>query len=101
MVTEQPDSNGDQLAAEDAGTLLPFSSENPLMVGMPVVAIDGEVLGTVAEERDGLFKVAAMLAEDYWLPTDLIAGMAPGGDLVVSVDREGLDAAKLEAPDEG
>lgn len=90
----EPDSD------DAAGNLLPFDRESTLMVGTPLVSVDGEVLGTVGDDDGGRFKVAAPLAEDYWLPKDLIAGMAPGGDLVVSVPKEDLDAVKVAGPDE-
>ena len=79
--------------------LLPIAGDGPLMIGTPVVALDGEVLGTVSEDVGERFKVAALMATDYWLPKQLLAGMAPGGDLIVSVDRHSLDAAKVAAPD--
>ncbi len=81
--------------------LIPFDEGAPLMVGTPVVASDGESLGTVDGVAADRFKVAALLAPDYWLPRRLITGMAPGGDIVVSVLQDELDAAKVEAPDEG
>lgn len=98
MNDEQPGRNAGE-AAEGSG-LLPVSSQAPLMLGTPVVAADGEVLGTVGEDAGDRFKVAAPLAEDYWLPKEAIAGMAPGGDLVVSAEKDDLDEAKVAAPDE-
>lgn len=93
-------SAGDDTAGTEADALIPIATDAPLMIGNPVVAADGDVLGTVDEDAGDRFKVAAPMAEDYWLPRHLIAGMAPGGDLVVSVDKESLDSAKLAAPDE-
>lgn len=100
MVNEQEPENteGENLDAEGQ-PLLPVDADAPLMFGLPVVAADGEVLGTVDEDVAGRFKVAAPMAADYWLPKNLIAGMAPGGDLIVSVDKHTLDAAKVAEPD--
>jgi len=81
--------------------LLPFSMDTPLMEGTPVEAADGAVLGTVAEDAGDRFKISTPLAADYWLPKASIAGMAPGGDLVVSVRSEEIDEAKVSGPDEG
>ena len=82
------------------GDLLPFAMDTPLMEGTPVEAADGEVLGTVAEEAGDRFKISAPLAPDYWLPKASIAGVAPGGDLVVSVRSEEIDQAKVPGPDQ-
>jgi hypothetical protein len=86
---------------ESGDSLLPIDEGTPLMVGMPVVASDGESLGTVDGVAGDRFKVAALLAQDYWLPRNLIAGMAPGGDIVVAVRQDDVDAAKVDGPDEG
>jgi hypothetical protein len=92
---------GDGTSEAEEQALLPISTEAPLMVGTPVVAIDGDVLGTVDNDTADRFKVAAPMAEDYWLPKQLIAGMAPGGDLIISVEKHTLDASKVAAPEEG
>jgi len=84
----------------DDAELLPFAADAPLMVGLPVDAADGQTLGTVAEDAGDRFKIAAPLAPDYWLPRSLIAGMAPGGDLVVSVSSVDIDDVKLPDPDD-
>jgi hypothetical protein len=100
MVNEQePESADGEAPDAEEQPLLPVDIDAPLMFGLPVVASDGEVLGTVDEDAGGRFKVAAPMATDYWLPKQLIAGMAPGGDLIVSVDRHTLDAAKVAEPD--
>jgi hypothetical protein len=100
MVDEHnPGSADNEAPASEEQSLLPIAVDAPLMIGLPVVAADGEVLGTVDEDVAGRFKVAAPMAADYWLPKQLIAGMAPGGDLIVSVDRHTLDAAKVAEPD--
>ena len=80
--------------------LLPFSAETPMMTGAPVVDEDGETLGTVDVDAGDRFKVATMLAPDYWLPKSAIIGIAPGGDVVVGVEHDDLDEVKVEAPDE-
>ncbi len=80
--------------------LLPFDEGNALMEGTPVDTADGDVLGTVAADAGDRFKISAPLAPDYWLPRSLIAGVAPGGDLVVSVGHDQLDDAKVEGPEE-
>jgi hypothetical protein len=53
----------------------------------------------VDDDAGDRFKVAAMLAPDYWLPKDAIAGIAPGGDLVVRVEADDIDDIKLEPED--
>ena len=82
-----------------AGDLLPFSADSPLMTGTPVVDEDGEALGTVGEDAGDRFKVAAPMAPDYWLPKSAIAGIAPGGDLVLSVEADDLDEIRLDDED--
>ena len=86
---------------EEMGTdeLLPFSADSPLMIGTPVVAADGETLGTVGEDAGDRFKVAAPMAPDYWLRKDVITGVAPGGDLVVGAEADDLDEIKLDDQD--
>jgi hypothetical protein len=79
--------------------LLPFSPDTPLMEGMPVVDEDGEPLGTVGEDATDRFRVAAPLAPDYWLPKNLIIGMAPGGDIVVGVEADDIDEVKIDDDD--
>ena len=88
-----------QMDETSAGDLLPFSADSPLMTGTPVVDEDGEALGTVGEDAGDRFKVAAPMAPDYWLPKSAIAGIAPGGDLVLSVEADDLDEIRLD--DEG
>jgi len=78
----------------------PYPEGAPLMEGLPVVSADGESLGTVAEEAEDRFRVAAPLAPDYWLPKEAIAGLAAGGDLVLSLPEDAIDGHKLEAPAE-
>jgi hypothetical protein len=71
-----------------------------LMIGLPVVTEDGDVLGTVGEDSADRFKVAAPMAADYWLPKSLIAGIAAGGDLVIDVeDDDDVERYKVPAPD--
>lgn len=82
----------DEAAAED--------TDRPLVAGMPLVTVDGDVLGTVGEVAADRFKVAAPMAPDYWLPLDAITGMAPGGDLVVGYTQDELDRVKLDGPGE-
>ena len=94
----------------DANTELdvPDISEEPelvdeapdgLMIGLPVVTEDGDILGTIAEDSIDRFKVSAPMAADYWLPKSVIAGIAAGGDLLVNVDDDDLDQHKVDAPD--
>lgn len=81
------------------GELLPYSGPDTLMAGTPVVARDGDVLGTVDGDAGDRFKVAAPMAPDYWLPKSAIAGIAPGGDLVIDVAGDALDEIKLDEPE--
>lgn len=39
-----------------------------LTAGLRVYSKDGKYLGDIAELRDGLFKLDAPMAVDYWLP---------------------------------
>lgn len=70
-----------------------------LAEGLPVVTEDGDALGVVGEVAADRFKVRTPMAPDYWLSRDFIAGIAPGGDLVVAVTRDTLDQAKVDAPE--
>ena len=65
-------------------------------IGTPLVTEDGEPIGTVADVQADQFKVNAPFERDYWLPIGLIAGTAPGGDLIVGVSRAELDGEKLD-----
>jgi hypothetical protein len=80
--------------------LLPLPPDGPWLEGTPVEAADGEVLGTVGAHAGDRFKINAPLAPDYWLPKSAIAGMAPGGDLVVSLPSDEIDDAKIPGPEE-
>lgn len=71
-------------------------SGEPDIVGLPLVTADGEALGTIGEVQDDRIRVSAPLARDYWLPRDLLAGTAAGGDLVVNVYKDDLEDAKLQ-----
>jgi hypothetical protein len=84
-----------------AQNFVPIPLETPLMDGTPVVAADGESLGTIAEVATDRFKVAVPLARDYWLPRLTIAGMAPGGDIVLTLTSDQVEHAHIPAPDSG
>ena len=83
-----------------AREFVPLPLDQPLMDGTPVVASDGESLGTVAEVATDRFKVAVPLARDYWLPRLTIAGMAPGGDIVLTISSDQVAHAHVPAPGE-
>jgi sporulation protein YlmC with PRC-barrel domain len=72
------------------------SEDLPLEAGTPVVTSDGEALGTVGEVRGDLLRVAVPLAPDIWVQLYLIAGEAPGGDLMLSVTKDELEDIRLE-----
>lgn len=113
---ERIDNSGDGLPlsdeAESAGTAIigerpveytfPTAgeiSDESLMIGTAVVTEEGDALGTVGEVAADRFKISALLARDYWLPRDLISGVAPGGDLVVAASKDELDGVTVEPPE--
>ncbi len=83
--------NADGSLREDRGPAL----------GLPVQTPSGDVLGTVAEVTTDRFKVSVPLGRDLWLPITAITGQAPGGDLIVSTERDGLHDLEMDRPDEG
>lgn len=83
-----------------AENFVPLPLDQPLMEGTPLVAADGEALGTVSEVAADRFKVAVPLARDYWLPRLMIAGIAPGGDIVLTIPSDEVEAAHLPGPNE-
>jgi uncharacterized protein (TIGR02271 family) len=68
--------------------------EGPLAEGVPVVTADGEPLGTVGEIAEDRFQVRIPLGGDLWLPRDTVSGMAPGGDIKLTVTRDEVEASK-------
>lgn len=88
---------GPQITGQTYADFTDGGGDNDL-IGLPLVTADGEALGTIGEVLEDRFRVNAPLARDYWLPRDLLAGTAPGGDLVVNVYKDDLDGAKVEAP---
>jgi hypothetical protein len=73
--------------------------EGTLTAGVPLVTVDGETLGTIGAVAADRIKVSAPLAADYWLPISHLAGIAPGGDIVVSVPRDQIDRIKVGPPE--
>lgn len=87
------------LVTDHAFRSITGTEDLPLEAGTPVVTSDGEALGTVGEVRGGRLRVAAPLAPDYWLPLILITGVAPGGDLVLSVTKDEVEDVKIGPED--
>ena len=63
--------------------------------GAHVFAVDGNELGTLAEVREGYFKVEVSMAPDYWLPFDSVA-RNEGSDLYLSLDRDEVEGRKVD-----
>jgi uncharacterized protein (TIGR02271 family) len=70
------------------------SGDGPLAEGLPVVTADGEPLGTVGAIDADRFQVRIPLGGDLWLPRDTVSGMAPGGDIALTVTRDEVEASK-------
>lgn len=70
-----------------------------VMVGAPVVTMDGEQLGSVKEVRGRYFKVDVPMAPDYWLALDNISS-GSGGQVVVAFAKDRLGDYQLGEPDE-
>jgi uncharacterized protein (TIGR02271 family) len=68
--------------------------DGPLAEGVPVVTADGEPLGTIGEIAEDRFQVRIPLGGDLWLPRDAVSGMAPGGDIILTVTRDEVEASK-------
>jgi hypothetical protein len=73
-----------------------MSEQQEFPVGMPVIALNGEMLGTVREAHEHYILIdQAGVHEDLRLPVDAIAEMMDG-KLHVSVNREALNAVDHE-----
>jgi len=69
-------------------------------VGTAVYAQDGEKIGKVKEVRGQAFKVeTGLLQKDYWLPGESVAEAAPDAAVTLTVDKNQLDAHKIEEPE--
>ena len=68
-------------------------------VGTPVYARDGEKIGTVKEVRGQAFKVeTGLLQKDYWLPGESVAEAVPDAAVTLAVEKNQIDAHKIEEP---
>jgi uncharacterized protein (TIGR02271 family) len=70
-----------------------------LVEGAPVVAMDGEQLGTVKEVRGRHFKVDAPMAPDYWLSVDSV-NSGSGGQVVLRFNKDQVGDFQVGEPDE-
>ncbi len=73
----------------------PFPQD--MVVGDAVLSATGEHVGVVQDVRTGAFKVDAPMRRDYWLSTRCIR-MTESGRVVLSVDRDHLDAYRVSVP---
>jgi hypothetical protein len=68
-------------------------------VATPVYAHDGAKIGKVKEVRGQAFKIeTGLFQRDYWLPAETLADAAPDVAVTLAVDKNQIDAHKIEAP---
>ncbi len=67
-----------------------------LVRGLRVYSKDGKYLGDVSDLRDGLFKLDAPMAVDYWLSDDEVEKVEHGSVLLRFGEGE-LKAHRIEA----
>ena len=70
--------------------------DNQVHIGYPVVALDGEELGQVADAMQLYFQVAGEEGA-YWLPMELIESTI-GERVTLSVNSDSLDDYRMEMP---
>ena len=70
-----------------------------VMVGAPVIAQDGDQLGTVKEVRGTFFKVDAPMQPDFWLRTDCVA-QSSSGEVRLGFSKDRLGDYQFSSPDE-
>ena len=79
-----------------------MSEPTPILrvtIGTPVYAQDGAKVGKVKEVRGQAFKVeTGFLQKDYWLAGESVAEAAPDAAVTLSVDKNQIDAKKIEEP---
>ncbi len=69
-----------------------------LRKGDPIVASDGQELGTLKEVRGDYFKVNTMMAPDYWLPCSCVSGSGTDGSVAVTFAKDQLDHYRSKEP---
>ena len=78
------------------------SEPDPILrvtVETPVYTHDGEKLGTVKEVRAKAFKVGTgLFQKDYWLAGDSVAEAAPDVAVTLRVNKDQIDAQKIDEP---
>jgi hypothetical protein len=68
-------------------------------IGTPIYTQDEVKLGKVKEVRGQAFKVeTGMFQRDYWLPAQTVAEAAPDLAVTLAVDKNQIDAHKIEEP---
>jgi hypothetical protein len=70
--TDDPSRKGGILKASGAGT-------EQIRLGLDVVSIDGEPIGTVKSVRAGEFPIDRPMARDLWVPFDSVVEAAEHG----------------------
>jgi hypothetical protein len=69
-------------------------------VDTPVYAQDGEKLGKVKEVRGQAFKIeTGLLQRDYWLSGESVAEAVPDAAVTLALDKNEIDAHKIEEPE--
>jgi hypothetical protein len=68
-----------------------------LETGAVVMSGDGKQLGTVKEIAGDRFKIERRLLPGYWLATEYV-DHASGGLVQMVLTKEGIGAARVEAP---
>ena len=70
--------------------------------GSPVYARDGARVGKVKEVRGQVFKIeTGLFQRDYWLPGASVASAAPDAVVTLGVDKNQIDAHKIDEPQAG
>jgi hypothetical protein len=69
-------------------------------VGTPIYAQDGDKIGQVKEVRGQAFKVeTGLLQKDYWLSGESVAEAVPDAAVTLAMDKNQIDAHKIEEPE--
>jgi hypothetical protein len=74
------------------------SIETSIVVGSPVYAADGDMLGEVKRVSGDLFEVDASMEPDYWLSPDAVAS-ASSAAVTLSIRGDQVDGYKVAGPD--
>jgi hypothetical protein len=68
-------------------------------VGTPIYTQDGAKVGRVKEVRGQAFKVeTGLFQKDYWLPGESVAEAAPDQAVTLAVDKNQIEAKKVDEP---